>query len=328
MRNDPSVNALIKTYFLSVVVLYAISLPAHSQEDRPSEPSTFESRYEYCSENAWLDDAYCYLNYGVDSTANSINSWFLHENMDPSIATTKGRLRLGWEPRSGALNQFDVRFRIRAKFPSLKDRYELLLSDEEDGVNQQDIKAAQNRDLAADDRANVALQFKKNEDDHLAYRLGIGRGSQIYTRVRFDDELELSKDTKFYYYAEANYYSGDKFGFEVDGVFSSQITNNSAFEFSNSFQYRDNRKDWYWRHEMRYLILDKDDKSYLFTASIDGFSEPNYRKESMLVSARYKQRVFREWLYLEIEPFILWLREENFRTSYGIALRAEIHFST
>jgi hypothetical protein len=36
----------------------------------------------------------------------------------------------------------------------------------------------------------------------------------------------------------------------------------------------------------------------------------------------------REWLYIEVEPFILWLREEDFRASIGLALRTEIHFST
>jgi hypothetical protein len=162
----------------------------------------------------------------------------------------------------------------------------------------------------------------------MSYRIGFGRGSQVYTRARYNNEIVLGADSKFYYYAEANYYSGDKLGFEVDGVFSSQITPFSAFELNNSFQYRDNREEWYWRHEMRYLMLGENDTSYLFSASIDGLSEPSYRKESMLVSARYKRRIFREWLYLEVEPFVIWLREEDFRASLGIAIRAEVHFST
>lgn len=313
---------------LCVVLGSASAQDASPAAAAPATPSTFESRYRYCAEQQWLDDAYCYLTYGVDSTANTINSWFLHSDQIDSVATTNGRLRIGWEPRSGKLNQFDLRFRIRAKLPGLKDRVELLLSDEEDNINQQDIKAAQNRELNANDRAVLALQFKQDKDDHMSYRIGLGRGSQIYTRARYNNELPISDDTKFFYYAEANYYSGDKFGFELDGVLSSQLSASSALELSNSFQFRDNREEWYWRHEIRYLILSKNDTSYLFSAMIDGLSEPSYRKESMLVSARYKRNVLRDWLYLEVEPFILWLRQEDFRTSYGIALRAEVHFST
>ncbi|WP_371193635.1 hypothetical protein [Glaciecola sp. SC05] len=316
----------MRSVCLCLICVASFSVTAQETE-APKSP-TFESRYRYCTEQQWLDHAYCYLNYGVDSTANTINSWFLHSDNIDDLATTTGRLRFGWEPRSGALNQFDFRFRIRAKLPGLKDRVELLLSDEEDTISQQGIKAAQSRELNESDRAVVALQFKQNKDDHMSYRVGFGRGSQIYTRARYNNDFSLSETTKFIYYAEANYYSGDKLGFEVDGVVSSQLSDNTALELSNSFQYRDNRENWFWRHELRYLVLAKNDTSYLFTAMIDGLSQPTYRRESMLVSARYKRKVLREWLYMEIEPFIIWLREEDFRTSYGIALRAEVHFST
>jgi hypothetical protein len=307
----------------------SVENPTTSSEKPAASSPTFQSRYQYCVDKEWLDDAYCYLNYGVDSTANEINSWFLHEDSSaPSIATTKGRLRFGWEPRSGQLGQFDFRFRIRAKIPELENRVELLFSDEEDSINQQQVKAAQTRELNNNDRAVIALQFKEDDDSKMSYRIGFGRGSQLYTRARYNDEFKFSDAASFFYYAEANYYSGDKLGFELDGVFSAQISDNEGFEISNSFQYRDNREDWFWRHEMRYIVLAKDDTSYLFTAMIDGLSEPTYRKESMLVSMRYKKRVLREWLYVEIEPYVIWLRDEDFRSSVGIALRAEIHFST
>lgn len=321
-----------KTKFFSHTVLlcslcFAPSF-AGAQASSVSPSPVSEPEYLDCTDQQWLDDAYCYLRFGVDSTAKTINSWFLHsENID-SLASTTGRLRFGWEPRSGRLNEFDTRFRIRAKLPGLKDRVELLLSDEEDSINQQDIKAAQNRQLNENDSAVVALQFKRAIDDKMSYRIGFGRGSQLYTRARYNDDIILSNDTKFFYSAEANYYSGDKFGFEIDGTLSSQLSANTAVELSNSFQYRDNRQNWYWRHGVRYLVMGKNDSSYLFSATIDGQSEPSYRKESMLLSARYKRKILREWLFIEIEPFMLWLREEDFRTSYGLAVRAEVHFST
>ncbi|WP_395340160.1 hypothetical protein PN836_016225 [Ningiella sp. W23] len=324
-------KAFIQLWRVSFSLLLFVHLHAHKvyADEKPPEKSTFESRYEHCAEKEWLDDAYCYLNYGIDSTANNINSWFISDEDRPlSIATTKGRIRLGWEPRSGELGQFDFRFRIRAKFPELEDRVELLLSDEEDTVDQQSLKAAQGRDINGNDRAVLAVQFRKEKDSRMSYRVGFGRGSQVYTRARYRDEVVLSDISKFHYYAEANYYSGDKFGFELDGVFSSKIGAKQAFELENSFQYRDNREDWYWRHEARYLILGKNESSYLFTAMVDGLSQPNYRRESSLISMRYKRRILREWLFLELEPYVIWLREEDFRTSYGIAIRAEVHFST
>ena len=36
--------------------------------------------------------------------------------------------------------------------------------------------------------------------------------------------------------------------------------------------------------------------------------------------------MLRDWLYFEVEPFVLWLREEDFKTSYGVALRVEAYY--
>jgi hypothetical protein len=77
---------------------------------------------------------------------------------------------------------------------------------------------------------------------------------------------------------------------------------------------------------MKYLHMLDANQSLLLTAMIDGLSKPSYRSEQRLLSVRYKRNILRPWLFVEVEPFMLWLREEDFRTSYGLALRLEVHF--
>lgn len=318
-------------YLHLTTLLFALSFfsfdTALANEANNSEGNSLA--YEFCGQMGALDDSYCYLNYGVDVTANTINQWFEHEGGNNSTpASTRGRLRFGWEPRSADFSEIDFRFKIRVKLPALEDRVELFFSDEEDDINQQAVKAARSAELGNRDQTVLALQFKNNIADKVSYRIGFGRGSQLYTRARFSDKFDLSEHSTMRYFAEANYYSGDKLGFEVNAEYSYVFDSASAFELGNSFKFRKKSNDWIWRHQIQYLRVGKDDTSYLFTASIDGISQPTYRKEQMLVSLRYKQKVLREWLYIEVEPFILWLREEDFRASIGLALRTEIHFST
>jgi hypothetical protein len=59
---------------------------------------------------------------------------------------------------------------------------------------------------------------------------------------------------------------------------------------------------------------------------IEGNSQPNYRPEEYLLSTRWRKNALREWLFFEIEPFLIWRREEQFNTSIGIALRVEGYF--
>jgi hypothetical protein len=295
----------------------------------PQTPDNPNISYDFCQQLVYLDRNYCYLNYGVDATANIINGWFKHEGGDNATpASTRGRLRFGWEPRSGDFSELDLRFKIRVKLPALKDRVELFFSDQEDDVSDQAVKAARSGELRNRDQAVLALQFKNKISDKVSYRIGFGRGSQLYTRARYSDKYTFSESSAIRYFAETNYYSGDKLGFELNADYGFVFDSRSAFELSNSFRFRNKSKNWFWGHQLQFLHLAKNDSSYLFTASIDGTSEPTYRKEQMLVSMRYKRKILREWLFLEVEPFVLWLREENFRASFGVAIRTEIHFST
>jgi hypothetical protein len=309
------------------VTIFLLSIILSLQVVAQEKPSPSDSNPNYCGGQIWFDDWYCHFNYGIESSVVEVNSWFVHENTTTQAPTrASGKLRFGIEPRSGDLSQLDFRFKIRVKLPALEDRVELLLSDDEDDVNQQAVKAARSEQLGSNDRATLALQFKDKPDSKVSYRLGLGRGSQVYTRARYKDEFSVNINSKFSYFAEVNYYSDDQFGVEFEGALSRNIDNKHAIEFENSFRYRDKSEDLFWRHQFKFLYLRDGKTSYLFTAMIDGLNKPSYRKEQMLVSLRYKRNVLRPWLFVELEPFILWLREEDFRTSYGIALRAEVHF--
>jgi hypothetical protein len=285
------------------------------------------SEFDYCDAQYWLDDWYCHFNYGVETSVIEINKWFVTDyTPTKKQARASGKLRFGIEPRSGNLNQLDFRFQIRVKLPALQDRVELLLSDDEEDVKQQAVKAARSEQLGNDDQATVALQFKDKPDSKVAYRIGLGRGSQVYTRVRYSDKLELNDANKISYSAEANYYTNDQLGVEARISLIHTLSKNKAIEFDNTFRYRDKTENIFWRHEIQYLYLKDSKTSYLFSAMVDGLNKPTYQEEQVLVSMRYKKNVLRSWLFLELEPYVIWLRKENFRTSFGVAIRAEMHF--
>ena len=303
------------------------SLTIHTDTSDAKKSELQTSEFDYCDAQYWLDDWYCHFNYGVETSVIEINRWFITDYTPTSKrARASGKLRFGIEPRSGNLNQLDFRFKIRVKLPALQDRVELLLSDDEEDVNQQAVKAARSQQLGSDDQATVALQFKDKPDSKVAYRIGLGRGSQIYTRARYSDKLELNERNKISYSAEANYYTDDQLGVETRISLIHTLSKNEAIEFDNTFRYRDKTEDLFWRHEIQYLYLKDGKTSYLFSAMVDGLNKPNYQEEQVLVSMRYKKNVLRPWLFLEVEPYVIWLRQENFRTSFGVAIRAEVHF--
>ena len=59
---------------------------------------------------------------------------------------------------------------------------------------------------------------------------------------------------------------------------------------------------------------------------VEGLSQPNYRVEEIYSGLRWRSNTVRDWLYFDVEPFVLLLREENFSPSFGVALRVEAYY--
>jgi hypothetical protein len=96
--------------------------------------------------------------------------------------------------------------------------------------------------------------------------------------------------------------------------------------FNNRFYFRDKTDDWLWQHSWQTLHQVDDRTALVYGLYIEGLSQPNYRLEEYLVSVKWRKNALREWLYFDVEPFVLWRRDESFSASYGVALRVEGFF--
>lgn len=99
-------------------------------------------------------------------------------------AKAEARLRLGWEPRSRDLMEFESRFRVRVRLPNMKHQTDLIFSDYDEDEQGSGIKAARNESLDNRNRFSMALRFtaKKTEDLNISHRIGVGRKLQPYVK--------------------------------------------------------------------------------------------------------------------------------------------------
>ena len=81
---------------------------------------------------SWLDNWHSNFSESMDYTAQRLDEFFaLADSDEHENARAEGRVRFGWEPRTRDLAAQDFRFRVRVKLPALKDRVDLMLSDDE-----------------------------------------------------------------------------------------------------------------------------------------------------------------------------------------------------
>ncbi len=317
---------------ISLVFCTLLSMPVHSaQSDRypVGRSSITESSFKQQNTVHWMDEWQLSLTDSMNYSVQQIDSFFAMKGSDRyEDARAQGRISLGWEPRSRDMSEVDLRFKIRVRLPALQDRVDLLLSDDEDYEQDTSIKAARQPIERNRRNTTIALRYRSSEDAKLSHRIGTGRRGQIYVKSRFDDMAAFNKQLALFYDAEAYLYNRDQFGAEAGATIQYISPHDHVFRFNHRFYYRDRSEDWIWQHEGQYLQPVDAHTALIYTLFSEGSSRPNYRLNEVYLSAKWRSNPTRDWLFYEVEPFILFLRDEDFSPSYGVAMRIEVYYGS
>ena len=305
--------------------------PSTSPKQNPDTKEEKDTRLKavdnYAKHDRWFDVWQRSFTDSMDFTVRQLDGLFGSDSDSSSQqASAEGRIQLAWEPRSTSFTDTDVRFRIRVKLPALEERVDLLLSDNEDETQDNTIRAARNTDNADRDRTTIALRFRPEQDSHYSFRVGAGRGDQLYVKARYRNAKAINKSVALLYDSEVYYYSRDRLGAETGLALQYDMNDKNLVRQNNRLYFRDDTNDWLWRHEINHLYAVDEHNAIVGRAMVEGLSRPNYRVEEVYAGVRWRNNSLREWLFFEVEPFVLWLRDEDFNASYGVAMRVEVYY--
>jgi hypothetical protein len=271
------------------------------------------------------------MHQSIASSVNTSALWFddffiLDDFKKGDEAYGEARIRLGWEPRSRSVNEFKTRFKIRVKLPNLKNRADLVLSDYDDDRPDNDIQASGISDVVEENRFSLALRWRSSPESGLSHRIGVGRRLQAFVKSRYRNSHILTDKAILRWETSAYLYSDDGLGADFSWQLGYNVTDHTIYRWNNHFYFRDRTSDWLWQHSLQKLTQFNEKNALIAGFYIEGLSRPNYRLDEYLVSLRWRKNALRKWLFYEVEPFILWRRDEQFSASYGIALRLDGFF--
>lgn len=277
----------------------------------------------------WLDELYFNVTQSVHDTANWLDTFFAEESIElDQEAHGHARIQFAWEPRSRDLIEFESRVRVNWKLPKFKNQVDVVFSDYDDELEKAPVKAAQNEVLSDQNRFNLALRWirKTDEKSVWSHRIGVGRKLQPFVRSRYSRVFEVDSKNNFRTEVSGYYYTKDGLGAHFGLQYEHGMSENSVLRIDNNFYYRDETNDWLWQHSFYGMAQMSDRSAFISGLYIEGESRPNYQVSEYLISSRWRRNALRDWLYFEVEPFVLWRRDEDFSASYGLALRVEGFF--
>ena len=279
----------------------------------------------------WMQGLHETVSDTVYQSAQWFDSFFIaNDSEEQQSPTTTAKIRFAWLPKSRDWSEVKTRFRVRVKLPHLQDRVSLVLSDEaDDELNNLPLESANTKSSIEEEKFSLALNYtqEKKEDRLMNYRVGIS-GGDIFVRARHKRRLNLSPTQSFLVEPSVYYFLDEGLGTKLLLEYDYQISKKSQFRINYSIRGSAEFSGIRWKHGFYKLHQINDTTASVISLQVEG--ERNGARgffvDNYTLGYRYRFNALRDWLFFEIEPFLEFPEEKNYRTTPGIALRVEGFF--
>lgn len=297
-----------------------------------SDPNLWPTYIVKEEDKNWVDATREYLH----STAKEPVVWF-----DNFFAVKRGPqkashdLRLTPKLDCSDLQRCDFSFSVRSRvtLPHTQQRLRLLLTNEDpdtlfDTLDRRSVTPAQ------DDKRNpfsAALSWALRTTDD--YNISISSGLQLRTPIRAfvqantTGRLELSEKALLTGGQSVFYRSDEGAGArtQIDLDHSLRDYRNEVLRWRQRYDVSEEIDGVDWSTSLEYLHQVDRDLAWGLGALTHGNVDQAALAEGHRVWLRYRKRFYREWLFWEVQPYLRWDREFNFKNDPGVELSIEIY---
>ncbi|HLR17882.1 MAG TPA: hypothetical protein VK099_08430 [Alcanivoracaceae bacterium] len=229
----------------------------------------------------------------------------------------------------------DVRFKARVNLPYLEDRLSLVVGSERDFEDTHAGLQGSPETTGTDAETsslNAALQWARQRSNGWQFRvrLGLHSGFKGRAKFRFRKENEINDKWLWRFTEEIEWRDQKGWGTETYIDFDRPIGPVRLFRAtsrvaqSKELHKQGRAENW----EQSFSVAAQLNKrvAMLYSVSAEGYTKPQHRVEAYRARVIYRRNTWRPWFYYEVEPYLLWAREHNYNTTWGIVFRVETLF--
>lgn len=278
----------------------------------------------------WMQSLHETVSNSVHQSAHWFDSFFIANNVEQLNPSTTAKIRFAWLPKSRDWNDVETRLRVKMKLPHLQNKASLELSDEsEDDLDNLPLESVNTHPNTRDEKFSLAFNYvsERTSKTLTKYRLGIS-GGDIFARAKHKKSYVYKEKHGFLVEPSLYYYLNDGVGAKLLLEYDYQLSKKSQFRLNYSIRGSESFSGIRWKHGLYHL--DQIDNTTATVVSLQVEGERNGSRgffiDNYTASYRYRFNALREWLYFEIEPFLEFPEQENYKTTPGIALRVEGFF--
>jgi len=275
-------------------------VPPPVAEKEQEEPAVFGL--------GWLDQTQSIASNSANGLAMRMDRFFGVQRSD--IEAAYSSLRLTTIQSWNDIDDFDTGVRLRGKvhLPRINERISLIFSEEDgDGTNYYTQNAAS---VSEQNTTRMNLEFDLTEQSRhrLFFRVGMRSNlkGRISARYRYEQDSDSRTNNRF---TQSLYFKDGKgFGsfsrYQLDHV----LANEGLVRWTNDVRFEETYTGAEYTSSLEYLQLRSNETAVSWYGRVNGVTSPGY-VSSYDLGVRMRRNIYREWLYLELEPGYTWRKD-------------------
>ena len=278
----------------------------------------------------WIEEIHETISDSVYQSALWFDNFFLDENTEQEAPKTNARIRIGWEPKSRDLAEFETRFRIKVKLPHFKNKVDVILSDDDErSQNTLPLDSVNTTPETSEEHFAAAVRFTHNKAKNrlLESRVGFS-GGDIFIKARHKRRLLWNNVNSLKVEPSVYYFLKDGLGTKLLLEYEHQFNDQTQFRINYSIRGSASFSGIRWKHGFYRLKQLEQNTASILGLQIEGErnGQRGFIVDKYTLSYRYRFNAIKSWLFFEVEPFVEWSETESYKNTPGIALRVEGYF--
>ncbi|MCK0152518.1 hypothetical protein MWU49_02280 [Alcanivorax sp. S6407] len=325
-------------FWLFAVLLLVSGVHAEAEQSTdPMPPASVEQAPHPCTSDgysSWLDKTHNWMSKTVCGPSRWVDGFFVGPNdVYSDQPGTQVRVIGASRFQEHDGDNRELKVRARVELPNAQERLSLMFRNDDDTSDElrNDLDSRPEEVGENNTGYRAALRWMVNMPERMDVDLDAGVRSELTTfvRARYRYVKPIGNTLATFRFTEKVYWEDpDGFGanslFEIDRPFTDRSTIRFASEWEKSEEFNELKRDWYFNQSASVYFRLGRQSGIGASVGFDGFTRPVSTIQTVRTSVRFRRNIWRPWFFYEVEPYVFWPREENYKGVSGIVLRLEL----
>jgi len=232
-------------------------------------------------------------------------------------------------------NKTQVDFKIKADLPYTKKKWKIFLDTNPTDFNSLEEKSketfTEERRIIQSKNSSVGgFIFSDLKNDwKKSYRAGVRFGFPLdpFVKANFYNNKKITDNINQHFEQEFFLYSEKGLGLKTNLDYYLR-TDGLIYQSSSSTQYLANEKNELeiMQQFSRWSRL-TDRTTLKYSVGVSAILNDEFRKNNYWVNARFRQKLYKDWLYLKVIPEVSFSKDYDYKPNYGLLLQIEMFFA-